>query len=374
LRSFKSEALNYLSEKYTTQDFFQKNFWVCFFYTHVHCELFLIWPPRVLSSSFSRTGFLPHHPCSCPLHADQLHSTSGSKSDNVWMASRFQCSHHFWSSPLMTPTTAHIAFIGGGNMASAIIGGLLRQGLQPSQITVVEPFADTAAKLQQDFGITALPHADSALSLVDLVVWAVKPQVFNQAAIPVMPFTPSALHLSVAAGIRTDSIARWVGSDRVVRCMPNTPALVGQGITGLFACPSVTADDKTLVELIIGTTGQYLWLEQESHLDAVTALSGSGPAYVFYFLEAMTQAGVGMGLTTEQAHTLAVATFSGASSLAAASKDAPEVLRQRVTSKGGTTYAAITSLDQAGVKTSFVLAMQAAELRARELGDEFGKA
>lgn len=274
----------------------------------------------------------------------------------------------------MSTTTAHIAFIGGGNMASAIIGGLLRQGLQPSQITVVEPFADTAAKLQHDFGITALPQAESALSHADLVVWAVKPQVFNEAAIPVMPFTPSALHLSVAAGIRTDSISRWVGSDRVVRCMPNTPALVGQGITGLFACPSVTADDKTLVELIIGTTGQFLWLEQESHLDAVTALSGSGPAYVFYFLEAMTQAGVGMGLTAEQAYTLAVATFSGASSLAAASKDAPEVLRQRVTSKGGTTYAAITSLDEAGVKTSFVQAMQAAEVRARELGDEFGKA
>ena len=274
----------------------------------------------------------------------------------------------------MSPTSAHIAFIGGGNMASAIIGGLLRQGLQPSQITVVEPFADTAAKLQQDFGITALPCAGSALSHADLVVWAVKPQVFNEAAIPVKPFTPSALHLSVAAGIRTDSISRWVGSDRVVRCMPNTPALVGQGITGLFACPSVTADDKTLVELIIGTTGQFLWLQQESHLDAVTALSGSGPAYVFYFLEAMTQAGVGMGLTAEQAYTLAVATFSGASSLAAASKDAPEVLRQRVTSKGGTTYAAITSLDEAGMKTSFVKAMQAAEVRARELGDEFGKA
>jgi pyrroline-5-carboxylate reductase len=273
----------------------------------------------------------------------------------------------------MSTASTHIAFIGGGNMASAIIGGLIRQGLQASQIMVVEPFADTAAKLQQDFGITALPMADASLAQADLVVWAVKPQVFSEAATPVMPHTQGALHLSVAAGIRTDSICRWVGTDRVVRCMPNTPALVGQGITGLFACPSVTASDKALVEQVIGTTGQFLWVQQESQLDAVTALSGSGPAYVFYFLEAMTQAGVGMGLSNEQAYQLAVATFSGASSLAAASSESPQVLRQRVTSKGGTTYAAITSLDESGVKASFVQAMQAAEVRARELGDEFGK-
>ncbi|WP_019429266.1 pyrroline-5-carboxylate reductase [Limnohabitans sp. Rim47] len=274
----------------------------------------------------------------------------------------------------MTSSSQHIAFIGGGNMASAIIGGLIRQGIKPEQITVVEPFADTAAKLQQNFGITALPAAGPELAQAQLVVWAVKPQIFNEAAAPVMPHTRGALHLSVAAGIRTDSICRWVGTDRVVRCMPNTPALVGQGITGLFPCPSVTPADKALVEQVIGTTGQYLWVQQESHLDAVTALSGSGPAYVFYFLEAMTEAGVGMGLSPEQAYQLAVATFSGAASLAAASTESPEVLRQRVTSKGGTTYAAITAMEAAGIKASFVNAMQAAEQRARELGDEFGKA
>ena len=273
----------------------------------------------------------------------------------------------------MSHSSQHIAFIGGGNMASAIIGGLIRQGMTPAQFTVVEPFADTAAKLQHDFGITALPAAGPALAQADLVVWAVKPQVFSEAAAPVMPHTRGALHLSVAAGIRTDSIGRWVGTERVVRCMPNTPALVGQGITGLFACPSVTAGDKALVEQVIGTTGQYLWVQQESQLDAVTALSGSGPAYVFYFLEAMTEAGVGMGLSAEQAYQLAVATFSGASSLAAASSESPEVLRQRVTSKGGTTYAALTAMEAAGIKPAFVKAMQAAEHRARELGDEFGK-
>ena len=267
-----------------------------------------------------------------------------------------------------------LTFIGGGNMASAIIGGLIRQGMKPEQIIVVEPFAETAAKLLSEFGISALTTADPSLSRADMVVWAVKPQVFSDAAVPVMPYTRSALHLSVAAGIRTDSICRWVGTDRVVRCMPNTPALVGQGMTGLFSCPSVTREDQALVERVIGTTGQFLWLQQESQLDAVTALSGSGPAYVFYFLEAMTEAGVGMGLSAAQAYQLAVATFAGASSLAAASSEPVEVLRQRVTSKGGTTYAAITAMETSGVKASFVNAMQAAEVRARELGDEFGKA
>jgi len=270
-------------------------------------------------------------------------------------------------------SSVSMAFIGGGNMASAIIGGLLRQGMRPDQITVVEPFAETAAQLQRDFGIAALPLAGPALARAQLVVWAVKPQLFSAAAAPVMPHTREALHLSVAAGIRTDSISRWVGTDRVVRCMPNTPALVGQGMTALFPCPTVTEVDKALVEQVIGTTGQSVWVTQESQLDAVTALSGSGPAYVFYFLEAMTEAGVGMGLPHAQAYQLAVATFAGSASLAAASTESPEVLRQRVTSKGGTTYAAITAMEASGVKPAFIHAMQAAEQRARELGDEFGK-
>lgn len=278
------------------------------------------------------------------------------------------------STPITDFKQARLAFIGGGNMASAIIGGLLRQGMAPTQITVVEPFADTAARLQKDFGVTVLPEAGPALTAAQLVVWAVKPQVFKDAAVPVARHTRQALHLSVAAGIRTDSICRWLDSDRVVRTMPNTPALVGQGMTALFACAGVSPAEKAQVEQVIATTGQFLWVGQESHLDAVTALSGSGPAYVFFFLEAMTEAGVGMGLSQEQAYRLAVATFAGASSLAAASSEAPEVLRQRVTSKGGTTYAAITTMENAGIKPAFIQAMQAAEQRARELGDEFGKA
>jgi pyrroline-5-carboxylate reductase len=180
------------------------------------------------------------------------------------------------------------------------------------------------------------------------------------------------LHLSVAAGIRSDSIAQWLGTQRIVRSMPNTPALIGKGVTALYARPGVSGRDKLRVEQVIATTGESLWVEQEEQLDAVTALSGSGPAYVFFFLEAMTQAGAEMGLTREQAYRLAVGTFAGASELARASDDPPEVLRQRVTSKGGTTHAAISCMEQGQLQALFVKALHAARQRARELGDEFG--
>jgi pyrroline-5-carboxylate reductase len=271
---------------------------------------------------------------------------------------------------------AHLAFIGGGNMASAILGGLIRQGFAPAQVTVIEPFAETAAKLTADWGVevaTAAASASTALSKADLVIWAVKPQVFKEAALPVAAFTQKALHLSVAAGIRSDSIARWLQTDRVVRSMPNTPALVGQGITGLFARAGVSPPDQHLIEPVLKSTGEFLWVQQEADLDTVTALSGSGPAYVFYFLEAMTEAGVKMGLPEAQAYHLAKATFGGATHLARQSVESPEVLRQRVTSKGGTTYAALTSMADNHVKEAFIKGMLAAQKRASELGDEFGK-
>ncbi len=268
-----------------------------------------------------------------------------------------------------------LAFIGGGNMASAIIGGLLRQGLPAAAIDVVEPFEPTRERLLTDFGIRALPVAAAALRRAELVVWAVKPQTFHEAAGQARPhLNPQALHLSVAAGIRSDSIARWLAPERVVRSMPNTPALVGKGMTALFARDAVAADDRARVEAVIATTGQSLWVAAEEQLDAVTALSGSGPAYVFLFLEAMIQAGTAMGLPREQATRLAIGTFVGASALAADSSDPPQVLRERVTSKGGTTYAAITSMQQDGVPEAFIKAMQAACHRAKELGDEFGAA
>jgi pyrroline-5-carboxylate reductase len=268
---------------------------------------------------------------------------------------------------------APIAFIGGGNMAVAIVGGLLRQGMAPAQLDVVEPFAPTRERLQEQFGIAALEQAGPALQRARIVVWAVKPQTFRDAAAQAQAHTQAALHLSVAAGIRSDSIANWLGTQRIVRCMPNTPALIGKGITALYARPGVDAADQRRAQAVIATTGDSLWVDEERHLDAVTALSGSGPAYVFFFLEAMTQAGIEMGLAREQAYRLAVATFGGAAELARASDDPPEVLRQRVTSKGGTTSAAITSMEADGVQALFVKALHAAERRAQELGDEFGR-
>ena len=269
-------------------------------------------------------------------------------------------------------STQAIAFIGGGNMASAIIGGLIRQGLPAAQIEVVEPFAEARDKLKAQFGLAPQAQAGPALARATLIVWAVKPQTFKEAAAQARAHTATALHLSVAAGIRSDSIAQWLGTQRIVRSMPNTPALVGKGMTALYARPGVSQQDKARVEQVIATTGESLWVEQEAHLDAVTALSGSGPAYVFFFLEAMTQAGVAMGLSREQAYKLSVATFAGASELARASNDPPEVLRQRVTSKGGTTHAAITSMEQDQVQALFIKALHAARQRAEELGNEFG--
>ena len=266
-----------------------------------------------------------------------------------------------------------IAFIGGGNMASAIIGGLIASGLPAANIRVVEPFEAARDTLQAKFGIDALPAASAALDAADLVVWAVKPQTFKDAASAAAPHTAQALHLSVAAGITTDSIAQWLGTGRIVRAMPNTPALVGKGMTGLFARPEVDAGGQALIERVIGTTGQLVWVDAEAKLDAVTALSGSGPAYVFLFLEAMTQAGVDMGLTAQQAYQLAVATFQGASELAARSDEPASVLRERVTSKGGTTYAAITHMQQAGLPQTFIAALRKAEARAQELAQEFGR-
>ena len=275
------------------------------------------------------------------------------------------------TTPTLPPTT-RIAFIGGGNMASAIIGGLIRQGLPAAQVMVVEPLEATRALLNSQHGVQAHPAPGPFLADADLIVWAVKPQSFREAAAPVAPLAGRALQLSVMAGIRAADIAAASGSARIVRCMPNTPALVGRGMTGLFDAAGAAAD-RQLAETVIRTTGDVLWVEREEQLDAVTALSGSGPAYVFYFLEAMQQAGVELGLTPEQARALAVGTFAGGAHLAAQSAEPLATLRERVTSKGGTTHAALTALEQAGVKAAFVKAMHAACVRAAELGDEFGR-
>ena len=265
-----------------------------------------------------------------------------------------------------------IAFIGGGQMASAIIGGLLASGTRADELVVVEPLDTAREQLLTRFGVHAHPAPGAFLQDCAVVVWAVKPQTFRDAAALTQAYTRNALHLSVAAGIRSDTLAQWLHSERIVRAMPNTPALIGQGISGLFARSAVTPADKDHVNALMACTGTAIWLDDEAQIDAVTALSGSGPAYVFFFLEAMRDAGVGMGLSPEQAYQLAVSTFSGASALATASQDGPEVLRQRVTSKGGTTFAALGVMESSGMKPAFEAAMQAARARAAQMGDEFG--
>jgi pyrroline-5-carboxylate reductase len=268
----------------------------------------------------------------------------------------------------------HIAFIGGGNMATAIISGLQGQGFPVGQIDVVEPFPEAQERLKAHFGINAHTQADTFLGRATIVIWAVKPQSFKEAALQTRFYTKDSLHLSVAAGIPSASIARWLANDRVIRTMPNTPALIGKGMTGLFARAAVTEADRQHAERIVSGMGRFLWLATESQLDAVTAISGSGPAYMFYFMEAMTAAGAEMGLAREQAYQLAVATFIGAGELALSSHEPPEILRQRVTSKGGTTHAAITSMEESHIKELFAKALHAAHRRAREMGAEFGGA
>lgn len=264
-----------------------------------------------------------------------------------------------------------IAFIGAGNMATAIIGGLHSDGVKGAQIHAVDPHAEKLAFLKDSFGVQTYANAQM-LAPVDVVVWAVKPQMLKEAATAAASIFKNALHVSIAAGIGTDSIASWVQSERIVRSMPNTPSLIGQGAMGLFARSAVNTAERELVEQLLQSTGLVKWVDKEELLDAVTAISGSGPAYVFYFLEVLEKAGQEMGLTAEQAKELAIATFKGAASLAEKSSDSSAVLRQKVTSKGGTTHAAIQTLEEANVRDIFERALFAAQKRAQELNQEFG--
>ncbi|PAT41413.1 pyrroline-5-carboxylate reductase [Vandammella animalimorsus] len=272
-----------------------------------------------------------------------------------------------------------IVFVGGGNMARAIIGGLRQHGQPAPALAAIEPNAAAREALTQDFGIRTAGTlqalgASAAAPLAAIIVWAVKPQVLKDAMLAARPLLSAqqCLHLSIAAGVTTASMQAWLGDVRMVRAMPNTPALLGQGMTGLFAAASASKADRSQAQAIAEAVGQTMWVEQEPLLDAVTALSGSGPAYVFYFLQAMREAGTQLGLTPEQAYQLAVATFAGASALAAQSPESPEVLRQRVTSKGGTTFAATQAMDAQHMQQHFIAAMRASHDRAREMAREFG--
>ncbi|MEO8924101.1 MAG: pyrroline-5-carboxylate reductase [Caldimonas sp.] len=264
-----------------------------------------------------------------------------------------------------------IAFIGGGNMAKALLGGLVAAGQPRRSVLVVEPDEAQRRLLVERFDVTALAAAEASLAAAEIVIWAVKPQAFPAASAPCKRYLGSALHLSVMAGIRSDAIVAATGANRVVRAMPNTPALIGQGIAGVFARAAVTADDRARVESLLKPTGELVWVDREEALDAVTALSGSGPAYVFFLVEAMLAAAGSMGLPEADAKRLALQTVAGATALLAHSSEPPGTLRRQVTSPGGTTHAAMTLLDERGVKAAFIDAILAARDRARELGDEF---
>ncbi len=267
-----------------------------------------------------------------------------------------------------------ITFIGGGNMASALIGGLVAKGFDPRSIAVVELSAPARERLAAQYPVRVSTAPDAALQGADTLVLAVKPQDMRSALASLAAGVHGKLVISIAAGVTVDALSRWLGGHRkLVRCMPNTPALIGQGITGMAALPGVSPSQREAADAIMRAVGATVWLDDESLIDPVTAVSGSGPAYVFYFIEAMQQAAQELGLSMEQGTQLAIATFTGAAQLAAQSPDPVSVLRERVTSKGGTTYAALTSMEAAGVKEGIVRALHAAAERGRELGEEFGR-
>jgi pyrroline-5-carboxylate reductase len=276
---------------------------------------------------------------------------------------------------------AHITFIGGGNMGRALISGLLANGFEPNQISVVESNAITALKLHEDYGVQgigALEQIAFDFSKNNVVVMAIKPQDFNVVAKGLASklkhaSAPGPLILSIAAGIRLKDMSRWLDHTRCVRAMPNTPALIGKGITGLFADIAVGQSDRALAETICNAVGQSVWVSEEKLMDAVTAVSGSGPAYVFAFIEAMQSAGEKLGLDEKTARKLAYATLEGATELAHNSDEHAGVLRERVTSKGGTTAAALDVMKQHGWHEILEKAIDAASQRGKTMGDELGQ-
>ena len=266
-----------------------------------------------------------------------------------------------------------ITFIGGGNMAGAFIGGLIQQGFDPGEIHVVETNAEARANLTRAFALKTHTKISEATQ-TDLIVLAVKPQHLCEVAKELKPLLREQLVISIAAGVRAQDLSRWLGGyARLVRAMPNTPALVRAGVTGLFAMAAVSAAQREQAQKVMEAVGACVWLAEEAQMDAVTAVSGSCPAYVFYFIEALESAALALGLSPAQGRELALATFLGAAQLARQSHDDPATLRAQVTSKGGTTERAIQSLEQANVKTLIEKAVHAAAERSRELGDELGK-
>jgi pyrroline-5-carboxylate reductase len=270
----------------------------------------------------------------------------------------------------------NVSFIGGGNMATALIGGLVNQGADTREFRVVEPVPEQQDKLSGQFpGLGLFSEVSvGAIDGADLVVLAVKPQqmrVATQALAPHIVHVP--VVLSIAAGVRLADISRWLdGYSRLVRAMPNTPALIGAGISAAYALPDAGPRGHKLAQHALEAAGEMLWVANEDMLDAATGVSGSGPAYLFYFLEGLEQAAKELGFTAADARRLAYATFAGAIKLAQASEFEPAILRVQVTSKGGTTERAIATMEEGAVKATMIRAVKAAAERAKELGDAFG--
>jgi pyrroline-5-carboxylate reductase len=266
-----------------------------------------------------------------------------------------------------------LAFIGGGNMARSLIGGLIARGANASDIIVADPVPAQREALQAQFAVSVT--GDNAVAAMDaqLVILAVKPQEMHNVTAGIeRAMSIDTLIVSVAAGIKASDIQRWAGGRPVVRCMPNRPALQGCGMTALYATQDVGADARRRAEDVLSAVGATLWVTEESHMDIVTAVSGSGPAYFFLLIEMLEQAGMTLGLSAEVSHRLAVETAYGSGLMAREASESPATLREQVTSKGGTTEAALKHLEAHNVRAIFADAVAAAARRSSELAQQFG--
>ena len=267
-----------------------------------------------------------------------------------------------------------IAFLGGGNMARALIGGLVAKGYDRSAISVVEILTPARERLAADHAVHASAAPDARTGEAEVLVLAVKPQDMKTALKSVAGEIGGKLVISIAAGVRVDALSRWLGGHRkLVRCMPNTPSLIGAGIAALYALPEVNSEERQKAEAILRAVGEVVWVEDERLLDPVTALSASGPAYVFWFIEQLAASGEKLGLEKQTSLKLAMQMVLGAAKLAAQSADPPGELRRQVTSKGGTTEAALKVFEQERLAEKIMKALEAASRRGAELGDELGK-
>ena len=274
-------------------------------------------------------------------------------------------------------TTPTLAFIGAGNMALSLIGGLIASGYDPDRLIASDPDTERCQSIGQRYGIACVSDNHQAVLQADMVVLAVKPQQLPEVCQALQPTlkTVTPLIVSIAAGVRSDDINRWLGDGQaIVRAMPNTPSLIQTGASALYANAQVTAAQKDMAEHLMRSAGLTLWVDQETDLDTVTAVSGSGPAYYFLFMELMEKAAQSLGLDAKTAHLLTIQTAFGASKMALESADSCQTLREKVTSPNGTTEQALAVFNQHHLDDTLLEAMQAARKRAQTLADEFGQA